>query len=414
MTGVRTTPRVDHVPIVDLRWRDSRVRAGLALAVVLLWAAAWFLALGVHGGGSWHFFNTGGQVLSDLDDGSRAGLHVYAEHPLLQIGPLALAAAWALGWISQGHGLGAAESAGALMGVVVVLLVRWIARRGEPLADAGRRRQLDLTLLAGVICFVPVWMYAAVSSTHLDDIMALTSGMAALALVKSGRPVWAGVALAIAVDSKPWALPLVVVLLALPSVRAKLLGLGTAAAGVALAWMPFFVADPQTVRALRYTIATTALSGLHFFGVTAARTPPWDRPLQTLVGAALAGAALWRGRAAGVLLLVMASRLALDPGTNRYYTAGLAAGALLWDVAGSRHRWPWWSATVVLFLHVARWFPALNPLHGPALVVFAVAASVSVLGGERVRAWGAGLGHRSRTVLLPRWTLRGRATTGRG
>ncbi|WP_406830681.1 hypothetical protein ABEG17_17040 [Pedococcus sp. KACC 23699] len=413
MTGVRTTPRVDHVPIVDLRWRHSRVRGRLAPTVVVLWAVAWFVALGVHGGGSWHFFHTGGQVLSDLDDGSRAGLHVYAEHPLLQIGPLALAAAWALGWISQGHGLGAAESAGALMGVVVVLLVRRIARRGEPLADAARRRERDLTLLAGVICFVPVWMYAAVSSTHLDDVMALTSGVVALALVRSGRAVWAGAALAIAVDSKPWALPLVVVLLALPSMRARLLGFATTAAGVALAWLPFFLADPQTVRALRYTIPTTALSGLHFFGVTAARTPPWDRPLQTLVGAALAGAAVWRGRTAGVLLLVLASRLALDPGTNRYYTAGLAAGALLWDVAGSRHRWPWWSATVVLFLHVARWFHALDPLHGPALVVFAVAASVAVLGGERVRAWGQVLRHRTGTVLLPRWTLRGRAPTGR-
>jgi hypothetical protein len=153
---------------------------------------------------------------------------------------------------------------------------------------------------------------------------------------------------------------------------------------VAAAWLPFFIADPLTVRAMHYTIANRPLSGLRLFDVMSARTPPWDRPLQTLLGVALGAAALWRGRPTGVLLVVMASRLALDPSTNRYYTAGLAAGALLWDVTGSRRRWPWWSLTVLLGLHAARWVPALDPFHGLALVAFALAAAASVLtGGSR-------------------------------
>ena len=64
----------------------------------------------------------------------------------------------------------------------------------------------------------------------------------------------------------------------------------------------------------------------------------------------------------------------------------IAAGALLWDLTGSRRRWPWWSITVLLVLHLARWVPALDAVHGPALVAFAVAAAVSVLSARRLDA----------------------------
>lgn len=378
--GVKMPPRADEGLVGD-RWRSNGARSTAVLSAAALWVVAWYIALSVHGGGSWHFFVTGSRVLSDLDDGSRSGLHVYAEHPLLQIGPVALGVAWALGWVSDGHGLPAAQLVGAAAGVVVVLLVRLVARRVQTVAGVAGPPTSDLVLLVAGICFAPVWLYAAVSSTHLDDILALTCGVAAVALATSHHPVWAGVTVALAVDSKPWALPFVIVLLALPSLRSRAIGVSVAALGTVLAWLPFFIAEPQTMRAVRYTIATTALSGLHVFDVAAARTPTWDRPLQTVLGMTLAGVAVWRGRATGVILLVMASRLALDPGTNRYYAAGLATGALLWDLTGSRRRWPWWSLTVVLVLHFARWFPVLDPVHAPALVAFALAAAVSVLVG---------------------------------
>jgi len=354
----------------------------LGLAAAALWCAAWFVVAAHRGGAAWHFFVLGGGVLADIDDGSRAGLHVYAEHPLLQIGPLALAAAWGLGRLANGYSLLAAQLLGAGLGVGVVLLVRRIALRAGVLGGRLAGGVPTGKLLVASACFVPVWLYAAVASVHLDDVLALTFGLSAVALVQSGRPVWAGLAVAAAVDSKPWALPLGVVLLALAPRRTRAVGVGVAAAGVAAGWLPFFLADPQTVRALHYTIVNTALSGLRVLHVTSARTPPWDRPLQALVGAALGVAALRRGRLTGLPLLVMASRLALDPGTNRYYTAGVAAGALLWDLTGSRRRWPWWSLTVLLGLHLARWVPTLDPLHGPAVVAFAVAAAASVLLGR--------------------------------
>ena len=371
------TPRLGRLQsLVAIPW--------VGVVAVLLWSVGWFVAEAAHGGAAWHFFATGAQVFSDLDDGRRAGLHVYAEHPVLQIGPFALGAAWVLGRLSDGHGLVAAQVVGTGLGVVVVVLVRRVAQQVLALRGAVMPRSLDTKLLVAVACFAPIWLYAAVSSTHLDDVLALTFGVTAVALVMSRRPVWAGLAVAIAVDSKPWALPFAVLLLALPSVRTRTIAVGVAALGVAAAWLPFFVADPQTARALHYTIANRPLSGLRLLDVVSARTPPWDRPLQTLLGAALGGVALWRGRATGVLLVVMASRLALDPSTNRYYTAGLAVGALLWDLTGSRRRWPWWSLTVLLVLHAARWVPALDPVHGFALISFAVVAAVSVLWG----GWG--------------------------
>ena len=78
---------------------DDRVADGL----VLLWTAVWFVGNATRGGSSWHFFVTGQEALSGapyLAGGSLhrtgGGLHLYATLPVLQIGPLALAAAWLL------------------------------------------------------------------------------------------------------------------------------------------------------------------------------------------------------------------------------------------------------------------------------------------------------------------------------
>ncbi|KQU68858.1 hypothetical protein ASC58_09270 [Phycicoccus sp. Root101] len=375
-SGAVRRPRAPHpasvVALVLAWWRT---------VVLVLWAAGWFAALAVHGGGSWHFFATGGRVLADLDDGTTAGLHVYAEHPLLQIGPVALGLAWALTQLSAGHGLLAAEALGTASGAAVVVLVHGIDGRLRRRRGTAARKGAEGPLLLATACFTPVWLYAAISSAHLDDVLALTFCVIALSCVLSDHPAWAGVAVAAAVDSKPWALPVTVVLLALPGLRSRAIGVGAAVVGVTAGWLPFFVADPQTIRAMHYTIVNRPLSGLHLLDPRAARTPFWDRPLQTAIGLVLGGVAVWRRRTTGVLLLVMASRLALDPGTNRYYTAGLAAGALLWDVAGSRRRWPWWSLTVVLALHLARWVPALDPLHGSAMIAFALAATYVILVG---------------------------------
>lgn len=368
------------------RSRDLLARTQLPWVLAAVWALLWFLAYARSGGGSWHFFSFGASVMSDLDDARSAGLHVYAEHPVLQIGPFTFLVAWLLGVVSPDHGLPGAQVVGCLLGVLVVVLVR---RVGLVSIAAGRlhldRRQLDRRLVAASVFFAPVWMYAAVSSTHLDDVLAMTLTVAALGLALADHPVAAGLAVALAIDSKPWALPMGVLLLLLPTMRSRAVALAAAGLGVAVAWLPFFLADPQTWRAVHFTIVNTRLSGLRVLSVTDPRTPPWDRPLQTLLGAGLALGAVLRGRWAGAVLLVMATRVALDPSTNNYYMAGVAVGALLWDVLGSRARWPVWTGTVLVVLFLARWAHALDFLHGWALLGFAAAATAAVLLGGPAR-----------------------------
>lgn len=356
----------------------SRLVASRRTLVVLLaaWTVGWFAVMAVPGGYAWHFFTIGEGILSDLDD-PRLGLHVYADDPKLQIGPVAFVVTWLLRMLSSPRsGMLTAQlfCAGAI--VLILAMVQRIAVLGQ---IASRHvvpvERIDRRLLVAAFCVVPVWMYAAVFSLHLDDILAMIFGVAALLCALDRRPWLTGVFVALAVDSKPWAVPFAAVILLLPGPRSWLRSAAGATAGVVAAWLPFFVADPNTTRALRFTIGNTALSALRVLGVQDPRTPLWDRPAQMLIGLALAAIAVRRGRWAAALLVAMSVRLALDPGTNRYYTAGLVVGALAWDVCGSRLRWPAWSLTTFLLLHELRWLRAFDPLHGWLVLGFAAAAT---------------------------------------
>jgi hypothetical protein len=72
--------------------------------------------------------------------------------------------------------------------------------------------------------------------------------------------------------------------------------------------------------------------------------------------------------------LVLAARVVLDPGVNRYYTAGIAVGALVWDVAGSRLRFPWWCAATLLVLFASRWPHLPTRVHASLTLGFFLAA----------------------------------------
>jgi hypothetical protein len=121
---------------------------------------------------------------------------------------------------------------------------------------------------------------------------------------------------------------------------------------------------PATSNLLHFTIPNTPLSALRVLGVHDARTPPWDRPVQAAVGVAAGLVAIYRGRWPAVLLAAVAARLVLDPGTDKYYVAGLVVGAVIWDVVGARTAVPWWTATACLGLFTARWVPMPAPVHG--------------------------------------------------
>src|SRR5689334_16208142 len=96
------------------------------------WALAWAVLQAHQGGLSWHFFAQGGQLL--LGSGPGAGLQLYASHPELQIGPLALAAAAMLRHLGPSSGEDTAVLAMSLTGPLMLAAV-W---RLLPAAERGR------------------------------------------------------------------------------------------------------------------------------------------------------------------------------------------------------------------------------------------------------------------------------------
>ena len=168
--------------------------------------------------------------------------------------------------------------------------------------------------------------------------------MLAVRAAIAGQAVWAGLCIGLATDAKPWALVFLPILFLLPARAWARAAAGTLAA-VAVAWLPFAIADHGTVAALHYTIRNLPGSALRALGVTDPRTPSWDRLAQLLAGWVLATAAVWRGRWPAVILLGVGARIALDPADHGYYTAGLLLGALLWDVLGTRRPIPLWTVT---------------------------------------------------------------------
>jgi hypothetical protein len=345
------------------RWR----RADLLLAAwFLLWCAFYVR----HGGLAWHFFVQGERALGDGDDPLTGGLHLYAGLPQLQIGPISLAAAWLLSPAGPAVSLRLAQAVGAAAGLALIPVAAAVARHARPdLAVDALRRRLRLA----AACYLPAWLYLAVASVHLDDVLALLCGHLAVLAAVRRRPLLAGLLLGLAVDAKPWALTFAAILLVLPGWWARARGAAITAVTVGAAWLPFLVADPRTLAAVRFTIPNTAYTALRVLGVDSARTPPWDRPAQALLGLGLAALAVRRGRWAAVPLVAVMARIVLDPGTNMYYPAGVTAGALLWDVAGSRRRLPWWTASALVGLVLARKLPVPPHLDGSLTLAYFVA-----------------------------------------
>jgi hypothetical protein len=334
----------------------STTRLGRTVWVALaLWGLAWALVLARHGGVSWHYFHQGGLALIDLDDPT-GSVHVYATHPDLQFGPAAMLAATVLSMLGPSWGMLTAQVLGAGAGLAVLALLADTAAHLRPL---GTARQRTLMLAGAGAAFLPVWMNLAVRFVHIDDVLALLFVTTATALAVRRHPVAAGVLVGLSVAAKPWALPFAVLLVALPTQRARA---SIAAAGTAaLCWLPFVLADPASLVAARFHIPTSPASSLHTLGLATPTTPAWDRPVQLALGTAVALVAVRRRRWAAVVLLVLGVRVLLDPGAYSYYSAGVVLGALCWDLLGSPARLPWWTwgATVSTFL--VRWTP-LAPL----------------------------------------------------
>jgi hypothetical protein len=324
-----------------LRWLDA---SWFPWAWMALWAAA-------HVGNSlvsWHFVATGASLLRS--GSADAGLHLYAAHPELQMGPLTFLAATPLSglptWLSG-------SVAAVLIAATGPAMLLAIARLTHLTITARQRGLAALVLL-------PVWAELAVQYTHLDDALALALLVAGMLAVAERRWIPAALLLAASADAKPWALGFLPLLLVLPRdrwIRAGAVWLAT----VVAAWLPFVLADPMTMHVGGFAIPNAASSSLRALGVTASATPSWDRPVQVLVGCVLGAVAVRRGRWLVVPAVVLAVRMLLDPGTYSYYTAGLVLATVLVDVGWRRTRWPWVSIGVVVGLDAVRHLGPLTP-----------------------------------------------------
>lgn len=355
---------------------------------VVIWTLWWAWRRWPDAGVSWHFSVDGARLLLH-----GSGLNLYADAPWLQTGPLSLVMAAALSPlpanIAKNLALVAMTAAGPLLIAALTPLV----------APARRHRRM----LLAAVALMPAWTILSVRWGHLDDVLAMAFAILALRAVAANRPVLAGIALAAAVASKPWAIGFVPLLLALP--RGRLRAAATAAAGTALAWAPFVLANPGTLSALHPAIGLSPSSGLHTLGARGVMVPPWGRTAQLLLSPAAAVATVLTRGLPGVLLVSVAVRLALDPKDNAYYIGSAALAAVVFDLLGTRWMVPWttlgtvvvfWQPFVAGFAHWQQtttglnyWWFAHQEAVGALHLVWAVVVVVLVL------AWPLRTAHRS-------------------
>ncbi len=393
------------------------------MLLLTAWTGVWFAILARGGGIAWIFFVKGSSLLfaGNYNGHNRPGfLHLYASYPGFQIGPAAFGVAQVIRNLIPGQPIGpyqgvvAAQLVMSAMGLVTLLLIRKIAllvrpelgRSGSPASPADPVRHFGWAFLAGGAIFMVAWSELAVAYGHLDDALALVLVAAAVLAAIRGHPVLTGLAVGLATDAKPWALIFLPVLLlsagltrwrapdqaARPigtSLRAGVIAAASAAAAVAAAWLPFFVAVPSSVRALRYTIANMPDSALRALGVANPLTPHWDRQAQILIACLLGLAAIARRRWPAILLLGAGARIALDPGVHGYYTPSVLVGALLWDLLGSRRPLPVWTAISFCALNVVPLLSSSGPVRGDFRLYLVVAFTLAVLAGPARWVWRA-------------------------
>ncbi|MFC9931500.1 hypothetical protein [Streptomyces sp. NPDC127190] len=317
------------------------------IVLLTLWTAFWFLVAERHAAISWHYLRTGEELLFGQLRGG--GLALYANHPELQIGPVSFLVAGLFEPFSPELGEKLADAFMSALGLYMLVLVGRAAADHYRGTGLNHRRLQQRVLVAGA-AFIPMWVEVSVRFAHLDDVLALFFTTLAVRALVRGNHTAVGVLLALAIDSKPWAVGFLPLLLALPRPH-RLRATGWAVALVAVAWLPFYLTHLDTFAAARFTIPNQPASALRWFGVDDPATPPWDRPAQMALGIALGTLAVRRRRWPAVVLLAADARIVLDPSVYTYYNASVLLGTLIWDSVGQRRLVPWvsWIALISLY-----------------------------------------------------------------
>jgi hypothetical protein len=301
-------------------------------------------------GKDWTYFVEGGELLfgqHHLYTPLAGGLHLYANYPAIQIGPLSLLVAAPLRLIGSDDG----RVAGAiLMTAVAPALVYVLERTARIVRPDIDEQFLQLTTLLGGLMFVQSWATLAVIYAHLDDVLVLAAAVGALWAVATRRPVLLGICIGVAIAAKPWGIVVVPLAFALRG-RGRWIALASGAGLAVLAWVPFVLGDSRTLDAIRPPIVVSSSSVLHLLGVAATDAPSWTRPVQFACVLLVGWLAVARGRWGAALLVGITARLALDPQVFLYYTAGLVLAALAWDMLRARRPLPLWTLFAFVLLN---------------------------------------------------------------
>jgi hypothetical protein len=355
--------------------RDDLVARG----VLVVWAVVVFVCwVPLQRPISWHWFELAARLL--VGDGApgegRGGLHLFESHPEFQFGPVAVVVTAVVRLAGGDHAMMLARVLAAALAPVVLWTLEGLARREFPPADGPRIRRLSL--VAGVL-LVPAWDLVAVRTVHIDDAIALSATVAALAMARRDRPWWSATLVGLAIGAKPWAVAFLPILLLLRRHRIRAIIL----AGVlgSIVWVPFLVAAPGTVEALRdFRLAVAPRSALHLLGFDTVAAPVWLRPVQFVASLAVATAAVARGRWQGVIFVAMATRILLDPAVHSYHLTGLVVGAVAWDLIWCERRWPMWTISPVVLL-ATRLTAVPHGIAGAVRLALSLTIIVAVLAG---------------------------------
>lgn len=320
-------------------------------------------------------FSYGGQALLGHVAGYHAGLHIYVDHPELQIGPGPLALAGLLPRLLP-YDVGHYAWIGMTLafGLGTVRALELTARH----LGYDRRRAAWISLVGGA-CLLASWSELAVWG-HLEEAATICLMFMAVAAVAARRPWWApALLIGIAAMCKAWGIVELPLLLVLPRrywTRAAVVTLGV----LAVSWLPFMIAAPNSLSALG-SIPSTVFpnSALRLFGLSAGHGGPTSaRSFELLLGLSMGTLTVLRRRWLALPLVGLSARALLDPRWFIYYGVGLLAAAMLWDIV-ERRRFPLWTVTVGLLEFVAQlWLPAEVGAAAQVVMVVAIAAGVTV------------------------------------
>lgn len=338
-------------------------------------------ALELEGANDWHYFTWGSDVLFGerrallvdalVFEAESTGLHLYAEHGFIQIGPPALLLAKLL-QVGPGEGLYVAGAVVQLLGLVLVYLVDRAFRQDGSHAGVT-------VLVAGA--FVTVVWGSLTHFTHLDDALALTSVAGAVLALTRDRWTTMGFLLGCAAATKPWAVVALALVLVAPTWAHRFRS-ALATVGVVLAfWGPFVVADLGTLAVGTYHLPAVPESPLAILGLADAAGSSLLRPGQFAIGLGVATFLVLRGRWELALVAGFTARLLFDPNVYSYYTAALVVSALVADLAVVRFRIPvftslvmatWLSVQIIDSTVVAGWLRVISYI---AVIALALAFS---------------------------------------